>query len=314
MGGIFLYSHMKRSHTKRPTTVSQQVHRLRERGMSIANETLAESTLLSLNYYRVRGYWITFEGSNGRDHSFKAGTCFEDVIALYRFDEDLRGCLLYYLGKLEISLRATFAYYLSTGLMDPLAYRREEHFKTREGSTWVHSESLEELDCDFKKSPERFAKHHIENYEHPPIWAVVEVMTFGQLSHWFKGFRDPNILDQIRAFHGIKHRRTFKRMIHSASVLRNICAHHGRLAHRQLSVLPGLPPKQSMKQVRDSWVEEERRAYNLLTLLAYVMQQSGDSRSLKTDLQALSKQYAVSLEVLGFPEDWESKSVWQESR
>lgn len=54
---------------------SRQVCLMRERGLVMKNDTDAATFLSETNYYRLRGYWLTFEQA-GR---FKNGTTLEDI-------------------------------------------------------------------------------------------------------------------------------------------------------------------------------------------------------------------------------------------
>lgn len=78
--------------SKPPLNVDDQVGLLQRRGMLVDDVAYARHTLLHINYYRLRAYWLPFEveaGSDG-DHLFRPGTRFEDVIDSYTFDQRLK--------------------------------------------------------------------------------------------------------------------------------------------------------------------------------------------------------------------------------
>ena len=81
--------------TKPPLSLADQVALLKQRGMQIPDQELAEDTLLRLNYYRFSGYALHFEvfQDRQRTHQFKAGTSFDAVMSLYEFDTQLRPLL-----------------------------------------------------------------------------------------------------------------------------------------------------------------------------------------------------------------------------
>jgi len=80
---------------------------------------------------------------------------------------------------------------------------------------------------DFSKSRELCAEHLKATYDNPPIWAIVEVVTFGKISRLFELV---NRADQasVAKFYGIRSDYLAKYM-HHMSVLRNRCAHHARM-------------------------------------------------------------------------------------
>ena len=297
-------------YTKRSLSIDEQIRLLEGRGMQFANEEKARRVLLTCNYYRLRGYWIPFEIEGIHEHQFKPGTRFEEVLKLYRFDEALRHMLASRLGKIEISVRTAFAYYLSR-MHESMAYRKAELFNQKPSEAkgkWNYKDALDALDDAFAKSHEQFAKKLKEKYDHPPIWAATEVMSFGQLSIWLSNLVEPESRRAIAKQHGFDNAKTFRRFIHTASVVRNICAHQDRLTNRPLGVLPPYPyhPEKLIK----SWQREERKIYNFLILLEYAIDYIQPGSGMGSELKALSEKYSVNLNVLGFPGNWEDLPMW----
>ena len=105
---------MDKKQEKFATTIDRQMELLKERGMSFGDENKAKENLLDIGYYRLGFYWFPFEATfprvNQRDHMFKEGTVFEDVIQLYYFDFDLRNIFLRYISRIEINFRTKLIY------------------------------------------------------------------------------------------------------------------------------------------------------------------------------------------------------------
>lgn len=61
-------------------SIDDQLALLRRRGMVIADEAAARHYLQHISYYRLRAYWLPFEGPApaADDHAFKPNTTFED--------------------------------------------------------------------------------------------------------------------------------------------------------------------------------------------------------------------------------------------
>ena len=104
---------------KTATTIDEQLALLKQRGMLIPDEDKAKEILLDIGYYRLGFYWFPYEKespvNNVREHQFKPGTSFDQIIALYYFDQDLRCILSPYLYRIEINLR-TFVIYTASNL------------------------------------------------------------------------------------------------------------------------------------------------------------------------------------------------------
>ncbi len=75
---------------KKPaTTIQDQIKLLQNRGMQFVDTAEAEHYFSNISYYRLAGYWWPMQADK-TIHVFKPGTRFENVIALYNFDRELR--------------------------------------------------------------------------------------------------------------------------------------------------------------------------------------------------------------------------------
>jgi abortive infection bacteriophage resistance protein len=97
---------------KKTLLISEHIIQLRDRGLIISNEEFAQHYLEHISYYRLAGYWWPMQ-SDKINHTFKENSKFEDVIALYNFDRELRVLLFDVIEKIEISLRTKLIYHLS---------------------------------------------------------------------------------------------------------------------------------------------------------------------------------------------------------
>lgn len=96
-------------HFKSALPVDEQIDHLVEQGIVVENRQFAEFCLLTSNYYRLRGYWMTFE----EDGAIRAGTRLEDIWAIHEFDREVRLWLWKLIERVEIKARTQFAYVLS---------------------------------------------------------------------------------------------------------------------------------------------------------------------------------------------------------
>lgn len=85
---------------------------LRERGLIVQDEAFARHYLAHVNYYRLTGYWLPLEADHA-NHRFRPGVTFETVLNLYIFDRELRLLLMDAIERVEVSLRAQWAYYMA---------------------------------------------------------------------------------------------------------------------------------------------------------------------------------------------------------
>ena len=108
---------MNRNEIKSATSIDVQIELLKERGMTFGDEKKAKENLLDIGYYRLGFYWFPFEESfpriEKRNHNFKEGTLFDNVIRLYYFDFDIRNIFLRYISRIEINFRTKLIYEVS---------------------------------------------------------------------------------------------------------------------------------------------------------------------------------------------------------
>ena len=154
----------------------------------------------------------------------------------------------------------------------------------------------------------------------PPIWAVVETMSLGTLSRWFKSTKATAVKNEVARSFGMPKIEIFEQVLHALTPIRNICAHHGRLWNRRLILqLPnikrlihemvietvpstsGTPQKQAARQV-----------YNYLLVLAHLMKpiNPGTSwiRRLASHVQTIP---VAQQQAMGFPGGWQSMNIWR---
>lgn len=111
------------------TTYEQQLAKMKARGLAVSDEGFALSRLRDLNYYRLRGFWLTLE----EDGAFAEGASFDDVWEIYQLDRELRRWLWQAVAPIEIKMRTQFAYEFAhrcgpDAYLDPSNYHRQDSF------------------------------------------------------------------------------------------------------------------------------------------------------------------------------------------
>ena len=308
MGGYFLSGrHMR--FTKPATTLDQQIDLLIRRGMAVPDRDRARHYLAHLNYYRLAAYWLPFEADH-QSHRFRPGTCLDDVVALYSFDRELRLLVMDAIERLEVSVRTRWAYALAHthgphAHLEGTLFRRPDVYRTCRRA----------LDEELARSREVFVAHYREKYSTPPLpplWAVVEVMSLGQLSKWVSNLRHSRDRQAIARVYGVDE-AILTSFLHHLTIVRNICAHHGRLWNRRLGFrfrLPRRPPVLAGSLHPAS----AGRLYNTLTMLEYFMTIISPGHHWRERLLALlERNPQADPSAMGFPPDWRARPVWRDA-
>lgn len=279
--------------------------------MLIPDEQKAAFYLSQLNYYRFAAYCLPFEQDHA-SHQFQAGTGFEDVFNLYVFDRELRLLVLDAIERFEVSLRTQLAYHLSHNHTTAHPHLKPQIFH----NPVIYGACLNKLDNDINRSREEFIKHLTQKYEElqPPIWAVVELMTMGQLSKWFSNIEARTDRQAISRIYGLDE-KVMTSFCEHLSLVRNHAAHHARLWNRDFTKTPRLPRRGDQKLINSLFNLPDtdrrlRKLYNTFVLLAYLMNTICGENHWAMRLKELIDSHHVDPAKMGFPTDWQQKDIW----
>lgn len=235
---------------------TEQVDLLEERGMVFRDKHKAEEALKRIGYYRLSGYWYPFRQflplpqpktqTSKRSDYFVIGTQFDDVVALYQFDNQIKLLALEAIQHIEIAMRVQISHVL--GEVSPIAHLEQGYFAPdfELENWWVKYYGLfnRHLSSDKKANNEThgqavgFVLHNKQKYGSLPIWVACELWDFGALSQLFSGLL-PSYQTSIATQFGLSakqlasHLRTF-------NFVRNVAAHHDRLWNKHIINRPKL--------------------------------------------------------------------------
>ncbi len=294
-------------YTKPPLSIDQQIDLLQSRGMIITDRTRAARYLTHINYYRLRAYWMPFETvSSGADHRFQFGTSFDDALSLYVFDRKFRLLVLEAIERVEVSFRTRFAHELS------LKYGSHAYMNaTIFSDAAFHRQLIESLREEIDRSNERFIEHYNTTYDDPPlppIWAVCEVMSFGQLSKWFKNLKHRGDRQTIARVYNLDE-RVLGSFMHHLTHVRNLVAHHSRLWNRRLVFTMTLPRRPHDLVIQFN-ARTERYIYNTLAMLGYLLTLISPGTTWPRRVRQLIEESAVNVASMGFPDNWRELPLW----
>lgn len=226
---------------KSPLTYEDQIERLKDfHKLSIDDDEEALLILKKINYYRLSGYGIGLTLPNNKDQ-YRPGVSLKHLYKLYKFDSKMKNLLSLVIEQIEIQFRANISYHLAINY-GTLGYLDRTNFADRTDSK--RNSVFEKISEEFKSMVERnkslpFVKHHINKYGGQfPIWVAVELFTFGNLTSLYSIMqdKDKNAIAKL-------YRTTdfyFNSWIRLLQVVRNICAHYGRLYNLTLMITPNL--------------------------------------------------------------------------
>lgn len=303
---------MKMRYNKPALSIQQQIVQLKSRGLIITDETTAEYLLQNISYYRLAGYWWPMQ-SDKVLHTFKPRSTFENVIAIYNFDRELRLLIFDVIERIEIGFRTKLIYHLSHEI-SPWWFEDSSNFK----NAVEHKETLLAIDRELNQTKEVFIKEHRKIYHsetrRPPAWKTLEVASLGNISKLY-GNLLPTIVSKntIAAEMGTVNHTFLPSWLQSITQIRNICAHHGRLWNKNLPGRPKLlskPPNPWIANVPPA--SEHHILYVHLCCMKYLMNVVNPGNHFTQQLSAMLSKYPnIDTNALGLKFNWQNEPLWQ---
>lgn len=224
-------------------SIAQLIQKLKDSGMEISSCEEAENALNTIGYYRLKGY--CYHRFDNATNQYIAGTRLSDVLALYNYDTNVSHLIFEYISQIEVALRVRLVNAFQP-MQDSVALNNPFFFKNKE----LYWKNQGAIAAEIARSRDVFIAHNFDNHDGAiPIWAAVEIMSFGTLSKTIKNLKSgPNsVLSSIIQNYKYKNVNgqlitpsidMFTSWIQAVSVMRNICAHNSRIYNR---VIPSIP-------------------------------------------------------------------------
>ncbi len=322
-------------YTKPWLSIDEQIDKLRDRGARVHDRDQAAELLRTIGYYRLTGYLYPFRESehvhdDGRArirvlNRYRPGTTVEDAARFIEFDRVLRLIVLEGVERIELALRTQIGYVL--GRFSAFAHEDPAIFtptftETRTDSVRTsmpsrHQEWTQHVSERQNSSDEAFVAHFRDKYDNRmPIWALIEILEFGQVSRLYAGLRNDIATEIAHAFK-VPTKKLTTSWIASVNYVRNLAAHHARLFNRKLVAAPKRPRHEQTPLLahltRDD-APKQFGTYSALAVMAYLLRSitpDGDwAPRLAMHLRSFPKHPPVGIESMGMLETWLDEDLW----
>ncbi|NEN75530.1 Abi family protein [Pelistega sp. NLN82] len=340
--------------SKPEKTNSELIVEWENRGLNIPDKKYAEHYLDFISYYRLSAYTIPFQISTAKTHQFKENTYFDDILNLYIFDRELRLLIMDAIERIEVAVRAQICNVFSlakdenNNTFGAFWYLDGKHFLHK----FPHFRFLAKLEKQLLEEKERlerdinhiskrnipeeqkqtliantkkenFLRHYLSQYDEPrlpPCWMMIEMLTWGELSHLYANLQSSVLKKQVAKNLGLN-AEILESWLKVFNSIRNFCAHHSRLWNRELGVAIKIPQSAQIK-----WLSKEpsrsqlkniqygRRIYSILIALQSILYTVNPKSSWAKRLKELMDKYPnISLSNMGMPIDWYEDIFWQDA-
>ena len=216
---------------------------------------------------------------------------FNQIIELYEFDRELRLLCLDAIDRLEVALRAA--------IIDALTVRKGPHIHilSKEFGYFAYFVNFWNQSWKAKSIAIDHYKKKYQDPKEPPLWVLLESLTYGTLSTFFADLTITNRKFIARAFS--LHETILVSWLRSLTVLRNKCAHHNRVWNGVYNANTPIIPRNLAAYV-SAPNKFHFQAVMLYTLLKHIEPSLGNHW--RTSLQGLFARYAnvIDLSAMGF--------------
>lgn len=220
---------------KKFKTFDEQIGILRSRGLQISEGS--KRILEQENYYSlINGYkelFIATPPTAETEETYKKGTSFEELKALYDFDFELRMILLRRILRVENHFKSSIAYTFSQQYSHD-NYLKIENFDAQVTKNKVAQlknivQLLQGIQGEIAKniSKHNSIKHYMTEYGYVPLWVLVNVLSIGTISKFFNLMKQTDRQAVGKSFK--IHEAELSKMIGLLTLVRNKCAHDERL-------------------------------------------------------------------------------------
>ena len=190
---------------KQILTIAQQLQSYIDAGMEITSTDEVEEALKTIGYYRLRGY--SFQLYDNANKKYVSGTKFENIVKLYHFDQELSGMIFSMISKIEVALRVRLVDALLV-YGDALILQDSSVFKDKK----MYWQNVSTIASEIARSNDVFIKHNFVKHEgEVPLWAAVEVLSFGTLSKVIKNLKTASITAKTKVMKKNKKEKLIKK-------------------------------------------------------------------------------------------------------
>lgn len=303
-------------------TYDQQIQKLtNDKKLVIDDIASAKAALENIGYFSlIGGYKTPFINPMTRVYEHAS---FEDIFALYKFDQGLRELTFKYMCEVEQKIRQLISYSFcsqhgeqQTFYLTPASYKLSP--KTSKDVTKLVSI----LDYHANKNTEHaYLVHQRKVYNNVPLWVVMNALTFGQTSKFYT-LLPYKMQSNISKAYAHINEKNLERYLKNLTLFRNVCAHNERLYNFRLQVdFPDtvLHQKMGIPKIGTQYTQGKRDYFGLVIAFRYLLPKES-FKDYKKNLSHLISAFCKTssrisrndlLTTMGLPHNWEYITRYQ---
>lgn len=303
-----------------------QINKLtNEKTLIINDEEYAIDVLKRISYFSlIGGYKNIF--INPTMNKYYRGVCFENIVSLYQFDEELRSLFMKYILKIERKLHSVISYHFTQ------VYGENQKEYLNKNNYEYTSKNKDEIDKLIKKlaylankNPHyEYINYHRNKYGNVPLWVLVNALPFGSVSKIYQ-YSNPSMKAKICKDFDNLNERQLEQILSVVTKFRNVCAHGERLfSYRTKDDIGNLLIHQKLHIAKKNskYIYGKNDLFAVVISLKYLLPKQ-DFLEFKKQLMKIINQLVSSVDFLkeesvlkemGFPENWKRISLYRKLR
>lgn len=302
-------------------TYSQQVAKLRdEKDLIINDEEYCRDMLCKIGYFSlIGGYKKPFR--NPMTRKYIGETTFDDIVALYLFDQKLRSLIMEYICTIERKFSNAMSYgFCELYGEEQKHYLNPLNYKAKKASDVSKLISILTYNANVN-TEHAYINHQRNTYKNVPLWVLLHALTFGQISKMYL-YAIPQIKSRVcRQFTNIN-QRELEQYMKVLVLFRNVCAHNECLfSYKAYSEIPDtlLHKKLNIATTGGHYDKGKVDLFAVFISVRYLLPKE-DFLDLKNRFSILLRDYVKRskrvteeqiLGYMGFPNNWKKMSLYR---
>lgn len=222
---------MKRTKIERPykPNYNAVLDNMEDRGLIIEDRGAALLILREVSPFHLENFGLQWVNEG----KYCKGVSIAMLYQLYNADRMIKNFLFDYLADMEVQLRNVLGSILHE-MAGPYGYLDKDYFKNEE----YHETFIHDVENELRRANEPFVRAYRKDEEDKspvPVYVALEVITMGSLSKLVSNLKRSE-LKKLASFYGLKSEKLIISFLKALTILRNTCAHHGRLSQRNFNV------------------------------------------------------------------------------
>ena len=293
----------------------QITHLVDNKSLIVTDRDYAKSMLQQIGYFGlIGGYKTPFK--NPTTKKYRDGTTFEDIVALYKFDESLRELFLKYILQIERHLRSLLSYYFTekygeqqTHYLNSANYLPNPQFAADVRRLISTLGNLANNNSDYP-----YINHQRQAHSNVPLWVLVNAVTFGSLSKFYSLVTQDLKVKVSKNFEKVNEKQ-LRQYLSVITKFRNVCAHNERLfSYQTQDDIPNtaLHQKLGLPKNGTQYSCGKRDLFAMVISFRYLLP-TQEFKTFKASLAQTIRQYldaspamaeATLYQYMGFPQNW----------